>query len=258
MNEQKIRNSIESIIDTLTKYGVETKSGTWQANQLFEDQVMLVRRNVIFILELTEVDLDKIGADLPWAEDHFQERISGKPTNPGEAYKTWPYAKFKDGEDPYQDGKMFSHTYQERFWPKEAGYIPGGYKARGIRYFYGDLQDVINQLKENPLTRQAYLPIFFPEDTGAVHKQRVPCTLGYYFWVKDGVLYMNYTIRSCDALRHFRNDVYLTCRLLQYVAGELNLMVGEVNFIIFNFHVFKNDLFALKKKELKIWKEFHG
>jgi len=69
---------------------------------------------------------------------------------------------------------------------------------------------------------------------------------------------MNYTIRSCDALRHFRNDVYLTCRLLQYVAGELNLMVGEVNFIIFNFHVFKNDLFALKKKELKIWKELVG
>ena len=252
MNEQKIRNSIESIIDTLTKYGVETKSGTWQANQLFEDQVMLVRRNVIFTLGLTGVDLDKIGADLPWAEDHFQERVGGKPTNPGEAYKTWPYAK-QTGD--YMDEKVFSHTYQERFWPKEAGRKPRIY---GIRYEIGDLQDVINQLKENPLTRQAYLPIFFPEDTGAVHKQRVPCTLGYYFWIEEGVLHMNYTIRSCDAMRHFRNDIYLTLRLLEYVAQQLDLIPGETTFIIFNFHVFKNDLFALKKKELKIWKEFHG
>ena len=255
MSTVKVRSSIESIIDTLMKYGKETKSGTWQANALFEDEIMLVRRNVIFPLKIGDVDLNKLGADLPWAEEHFQERIGGEPTNPGEAYRTWPYAKFKDGEDPYQDGSIFSHTYQERFWPKEAGKRPFLF---GIRYEVGDLQDVINQLKENPLTRQAYLPIFFPEDTGAVHKQRVPCTLGYYFWVEEGVLHMNYTIRSCDALRHFRNDVYLTCRLLQYVAGELNLMVGEVNFIIFNFHVFKNDLFALKKKELKIWKEFHG
>jgi hypothetical protein len=26
-----------------------------------------------------------------------------------------------------------------------------------------------------------------------------------------------YYIRSCDAVRHFRNDVYMTCRLVQWL-----------------------------------------
>ncbi len=248
----KLEHRLINAIDSLIHNGKELKSGIWQANEAFKDEIMLVLRNKELVINCSDLDLTKIGADLPWAEDHFQERIGGNPTNPGETYKYWPYANFKDGDDPYQDGKLFSHTYQERFWPKHAGDRPW---THGIRYSLGDLQDVINQLKENPLTRQAYLPIFFPEDTGAVHKQRVPCTLGYYFWVEEGRLYMNYIIRSCDALRHFRNDVYLTIRLLQYVANKLDLKLGDTFFYIFNFHVFKNDLYALRKKERKICQE---
>src|SRR5690606_3284161 len=147
-------------------------------------------------------------ADIPWAEDHFQERVSGIPSNPGQTYKYWPYHKNLDNSE--FKAEVFDHTYQERFWPKHAGGKELHNKIRdneGIRFGYGDLDDVINQLKDNPLTRQAYLPIFFPEDTGAKDKQRVPCTLGYYFWIDGDKLYCNYTIRSCDVLRHFRNDV---------------------------------------------------
>lgn len=259
---------LSKLIKGIENNGEIVKAGIWQASSQFQDEIMYVKRNTQLVVPVGDIELNRIGADLNWAEAHFQERISGKPTNPGETYKYWPYAQFKDGNDPYQDGDVFSHTYQERFWPKHAGPKPirkqiekeppkfEGYTPhKGIRYEYGDLDDVINQLKGNPLTRQAWLPIFFPEDTGAVHKQRVPCTLGYYFWVQGGKLHCNYVIRSCDVLRHFRNDIYLTSRLLQYIANCIDCKYGTMNFMCFNLHIFRNDLFALKKKELKLWTE---
>lgn len=243
------RNLLRYVGDVMN-FGEKVKCGIWQANELFSDQEMLVLRRHNLILDIGGLDLKDIGADVDWAEEHFQERISGNPTNPGESYKRWPYAQFKDDNDPYKDGKKFSHTYQERIWPKLANAEEKGYYIyEGIRYKVGDLQDVINQLRDNPLTRQAYLPIFFPEDTGAVHKQRVPCTIGYYFWISGGKLHCDYTIRSCDVLRHFRNDVYLTSRLLQYVADQLQLEYGTLAFNSFNSHVFVNDLYALRKRE---------
>ena len=40
----------------------------------------------------TKKDLaNETKADLPWAEDHFQERVFGHPRNPGQEYKNWPY-----------------------------------------------------------------------------------------------------------------------------------------------------------------------
>lgn len=256
--------ALDRTIRILQTQGTKKKAGIWQASELFKDQEMLVYTNMFFAIQIPMCYscLEITGADLPWAEQHFQERISGNPTNPGESYKIWPYNNFKGEDDPYMQGQEFSHTYQERFWPKYAargldipnkiGKRPEDYGLdinKGLRYDLGDLNDVIKQLRNNHLTRQAYLPVFFPEDTGAVHKQRVPCTLGYYFWIEEGQVNCNYIIRSCDALRHFRNDVYLTARLMQHIAKELKLSSGTLHFMAFNFHVFVNDLYALNKKE---------
>ena len=249
-----METNIECHIDYLIIKGKEKLAGLWQATELFKDETMLVLTNADICLETPQTiegiqEMTK--ADQPWSDMHFNERISGIPLNPGESYKSWPYNTFKAEDDPYMKGKKFSHSYMERFWPKEAIY-----PMQGIRYEYGDLNDVINQLKENKLTRQAYLPIFFPEDTGAVHKERVPCTLGYLFWVDNGMLHCNYYIRSCDALRHFRNDVYLAMMLMNHVKEQIPCVVGlgRLTMYIANFHVFKNDLYTLRKKEEKIRK----
>src|SRR5580765_1479613 len=36
-------------------------------------------------------------ANLPWAEDHFKERISGYPYNPAPSEAWWPYAVKNNG-----------------------------------------------------------------------------------------------------------------------------------------------------------------
>ena len=91
----------------------------------------------------------------------------------------------------------------------------------GIRYNYGDFGDVIDLLQREPFTRQAFLPMWFPEDTGSVHGERVPCTIGYHFMRRGNYLPIVYYIRSCDYLRHFRDDIYMACRKLMWVLETL-------------------------------------
>lgn len=187
--------------------------------------------------------------DLPWAEDHFKERVSGVPMNPAPSFQWWPY--YKQGNKwEINDSKQFSHTYPERMWIN---------KLEGKRYPYGNLGDVLDLLASNQQTRQAYLPIWFPEDTGAVHGERVPCTIGYLFTIKEeanGVfktIDIHYQMRSCDFMRHFHNDMYLTARLLQWVCEELTqrddkfiFLPGEMIVTIANLHIFDGEEAFLK------------
>lgn len=194
---------------------------------------------------------DYIKPNLSWAEDHFQERVSRIPSNPGEEYKNWPY--WRGQTDETQEQGRFTHTYQERFWPKVAGeYGRDWVGHEGIRYKYGDLDDVVHLLRKYPHTRQATFPIFFPEDTGAVHGGRIPCTLHYHFLLRNNLLHLWYPIRSCDAVRHFRDDIYMANRLAQWVLSELqdweswpNVALGDLNFTAYSFHAHMGDLHLL-------------
>lgn len=100
----------------------------------------------------------------------------------------------------------------------------------GIHFRYGDYGDVLDLLAEDPYTRQAYLPIFFPEDTGAVHRGRIPCSLGYHFLLRGNKLHCWYEIRSCDAVRHFRDDLYLASRLVAHTIEQLERRADEYQF----------------------------
>lgn len=192
-----------------------------------------------------------IQPNLPWAEDHFQERISGEPLNPPPSEQYWPFAQ--QGNAAHKEDEKFSHTYPERFWPKHAEqvcevkgrctieeHISG---RRGIRFTYGDLQDLLEILTKDPLSRQAYLPVWFPEDlTAAREGKRVPCTLGYHFMVdRQNRLRTLYPMRSCDLVRFFRDDVYMAGRLCQYVADFVGVEPGEMTIMIANLHAFVGD-----------------
>lgn len=203
---------------------------------------------------------EAIKPNLPWADRHFDlERASGEPINPGLTWKEWPYAL---SADKFRKGEKFSHSYAERYWPKYAGVKQIGqdpsvrsgewaYQPRqGIRYAYGDLNDVIKHLVEHPLSRQAYLPVWFPEDTGVVHGERVPCSLGYHFIQRNGHLHVGYWLRSCDFVRHFRDDIYLSIRLGLWVLDRLrnedlawlDVKPGMFTMWMTSLHMFENDM----------------
>lgn len=196
-------------------------------------------------------------ANLPWANIHFDERVGGEPLNPGESWKSWPWGHSAD-KFRTQGGK-FDHTYMERFWPKYANAPsiprdPGQWPRRGIRFEYGDLHDLVEHLLEDPLSRQAYIPIWFPED--GTCKGRKPCTLGYHFINRYDYLHITYYIRSCDFIRHWGDDCYLAVRLLLWILDRLRerdvrwklVRPGMFTMHIVSLHLFENDYAQLQKK----------
>jgi len=214
--------------------------------------------------------------NLPWAENHFAERVCGYPINPGVEWANWPdgasAARFLDGRG------TFNHNYMERYWPKKtrflipsktpeewkreydkfAGLDPSGdgdANTFGIRGEYGDLEDLVRLLWDEPDTRQAYLPIFFPEDTGKGDGGRKPCTLGYHFILREGRLHTYYPMRSCDFYRHWADDVYLTIRLSMWILDQLKdhpiwsgVEVGSFTMHCTSLHMFINDFHLMENQ----------
>lgn len=234
--QQQYRNLMEG----LWYQGEKVPATQWQSQDITSRPGMEYSRElqnvrVIYRVPGSQPALEQaLRPSVPWAEDHFLERVSGEPLNPPPSEQWWPYAVRGNEEHktPFDHLARFSHTYPERIWPKMAG--EPGYREidgplSGIRYRYGDLNDVVQLLKKDILTRQAYLPIWFPEDTGAVEGQRVPCTLGYHFLFRPGYFSGSYVgqvvyyLRSCDLIRHFTDDAYMAARLLQWIVEKLRV-----------------------------------
>jgi thymidylate synthase len=245
-------SSFSAACDDAEKYlldqGEHVDSGRWQGYKtegrpdLATREILNLTFNVRMPTRIEHLEED-IRPNVDWANQHFRERIGGIPMNPDPSYTQWPWWHGQDVSK--QAGDQFTHTYSERFWPP---------RFDGIRYRAGDYLDVLALMEAEPFTRQAYLPIFFPEDTGAKHGGRTPCTLGYHFLRRRDHLHMWYEIRSCDAVRHFRDDVYLAARLQLHTVGQLQLKDPTLNgpgtfyFCAHSFHVHMGDLHHLVER----------
>jgi hypothetical protein len=273
-------NAIKANIDRLIKGGIEIHPNNWQSMDVTTVQaakmkeLLAVQFQVVMPVAFANPDPDywedvlevlraDIKPNLPWADKHFElERVSREPINPGNTWEIWPWA---NSADKFRPGGQFDHSYAERYWPKFAGYTTGGRvtnptkipreSARfGVRDFVGDLDDIVTRLHKDPTTRQAVLSVWHPEDQSPSGR-RVPCSLTYQFIVRNNYFHVLYSIRSCDAYRHFRDDLYLTARLVLWVLSELrskdsswdNVSLGMFTIMIGSFHCFVNDIPKLKE-----------
>jgi hypothetical protein len=265
----------------------QVKTEKWQGISVVDNPaaVSYELRNVCFECPLLGVEdlahwREDTGANIPWADDHFLERVSGLPLNPGTQWANWPWASSADKFRARTEGEAaaFNHTYMQRLWPKWAGHfgdssynqaLPmtngsrrqpsrqdwyGNPPRRGVYQSYGDLQDLIELLVKEPFTRQAWIPLFFPEDTGIGDGGRKPCTLGYQIMVRmNGTTpqaHIWYPLRSCDLVRHFPDDCYLAVRLLLWIIWECRkrdpkfwdtVEPGSYAMHVTSLHIFEND-----------------
>lgn len=254
---------MKTLLVNLLRKTVPINRGRWQSEDVSESDAHAAHElaNVCLMVRIPSAITQlqtTYRPDLPWAENHFQERVSGSPLNPAPSYVDWPYHSAAQQDRHVRDG-VFSHTYPERMWPKTANSdemmtFASGRSAEinvGIRYAYGDLYDLVCLLKKDPFTRQAYLPIWFPEDTGAAFGQRVPCTLGYHFIRRGMLMDCNYFIRSCDVYRHLTNDAYMAARLCQWIVasvGDPMVWPGNLNVHISNLHLFRGDSWRIDRQ----------
>jgi hypothetical protein len=208
--------------EELFNHGYVVKTERWQGIESPDDMWETMNHSFQFFMPHTIEELvTEIRPNLPWADEHFEERVGGQPLNPPPSHVRWPFAQKNNSQ--FGGHEQFSHTYPERIWSRFAGdkFEHIDEPRKGIRYEYGDFGDVLDLMEREPFTRQAFLPIWFPEDTGTVHGERVPCTLGYQFIRRDNWLHVTYYIRSCDYIRHFRDDVYMACRKLMWLLDNL-------------------------------------
>lgn len=243
--------------------------GTWQGQDVSKRPEMVSYDLLNFDCcvnlmgnEALDAYRQSIKPNLPWADNHFEERVCGYPINPGTEWENWPWAQ-SAGEFLNEEG-MFNHNYMERLWPKMAGNVPpaktvaelrrqvprfDGLANMGIREDLNDLGDLVAMLATTRDTRKAFIPLFFPEDTGR-GKERNPCTLGYQFrWTPDHKLHIWYPMRSCDVIRHFRDDIYMAVRLLLWVLDRCreidpywkSVGPGTYSMHCTSLHLFKND-----------------
>jgi len=242
----------------LALYGKKVEVARWQGTSVQGDPSMATIEVINHSFASPMIDhagclAERVRPNLPWADDHFAERVGGRPLNPGEQWANWPYSAGQGpAADRFRDADgCFTHTYMERMWAPNLS---------GIRFDYGNLADVVDLLARDPDTRQAFLPIWFPEDTGAVHQGRVPCTIGYHFLLRDGMLHCFYPIRACDFVRHFRDDIYLANRLASWVLQELvehrsasssmwaSVKLGLLTMHIWSLHCFAGEFHKIKEE----------
>lgn len=164
----------------------------------------------------------------PWADEEFMERNARyERINPGEAWKRRPYI----WKDFLVNDDRFEYTYSERLNPEEG---PG---------IWSQINRVIHTLSADPQTRRAYISIWDPEDLlDAPREHRIPCTLGYYFQIRNGALNITYLQRACDFVTHYQNDIYLAHLLQKTIAAELDVPVGTFTHWVGSLHVFAKDV----------------
>ena len=84
--EYAIDNARRALLD----HGQEVPNNYWQAIDTKGQMNMWELMNYNFSCKVSpdlEELRDQIKPNLPWADDHFMERVGGLPINPGEQFK---------------------------------------------------------------------------------------------------------------------------------------------------------------------------
>lgn len=172
-----------------------------------------------YIYTVSRPDLNHIPLKNPeWVNQEFFERICGIVMNPGNAWKL----RKEYWERFIHDGQ-FSYTYSESL-------------------FYS-LKLVINALRRDQMSRQLFIPIFQSHrDVFRLGKARIPCSLGYWLYFRQGRLHITYLQRSSDFFEHFNYDIWLAYKLLLYIAEEVTLPPGTFSHWVGSLHVFQKDV----------------
>jgi thymidylate synthase len=222
------------VLRDLSEMGVITRIQSMQDKTDLDDDLAITKEVIGYSFTvLTHDRLDdmlEIFRKVPletaknYIDAEFADRVCGEPLNPGNAWQlraeTWEQFMAKQG------GDKMSYTYAERYCDR--------------------LDNVVAELKRNPGTRQAIHDVYRGDldmqNWGG--KKRIPCSILYQFFVRDGAVHILYFIRSNDLLEHFCYDLALTARYQEYVAEKLGLPVGDLIYMIGSLHSYKKDLDA--------------
>lgn len=250
MRAKDLKEGLHLLRKKLLEEGDVVETERWQGGTDHPEFLEIIHADLVCPMEQMSSDASELlGANQPWADIHFKERVGGIPCNPPPSHSMW----LKDTEKYLMD-EAFSHSYPERMWQNNGERAAAGIYKQGIRFNIGNLNDAVELLKKEPTTRQCYIPIWFPEDIVAANLgERVPCTFGWHFMLRKGKLHCSYHMRSCDVMRHLHNDLYFANRLCLWLIKEARLeaVPGDIHFSSTSLHCFTVDKYSLNQLVIK-------
>lgn len=205
----------------LAEMGIDVHPQTMQDKDVatLEDYETKELQNYIYTVTEPDKSLGQLNPTQPWADEEFKERLDQEFSNPGEAWKSRPEVWRQ-----FLHNGRFAYTYGDRM---------------------GDsVERLIKEIMLRPASRQLFLGIWDPNDDifkiGGI--ERVPCSLGYLFQIRNDKLNMTYFMRSCDFATHMENDIYLAVKLMDHIADMTGYELGNFTHYIGSLHIYKKDV----------------
>lgn len=116
-----------------------------------------------------------------------------------------------------------------------------GHRIFGKHVDFCDQWEWVKQkLKEDPDSRQCVININYPGDKLRPTKD-YPCTVYCQVFNRDDKLVWLTNMRSNDAYRGFRNDLYCFTELQKRMAEELSMRAGDYIHFTGSMHVYEED-----------------
>lgn len=214
------KEALSEIKRDLAEMGIEVHPKTYQDKYIADDPNFATLELQNYVYTVLHPNPDDLGPVQPWADMEFEERISGIKYNPGNSWKkrldVWEQFLESDGR--------FAYTYPERMAHQ--------------------LDIIADEAEDNPDSRQLYMGIWDPNKDiyrlGGL--SRVPCSLGYLFQIRGGILNVTYFMRSMDYVTHMENDMYLAHMLQRWMANRIGVPEGRFTHFVASLHIFKKDV----------------
>jgi thymidylate synthase len=115
-------------------------------------------------------------------------------------------------------------------------------------YFWNknyQLSRVVQELRTNKETRRAIV-VHYDINELDRYKYDTPCNDVLNFYIKDDKLHLTVFARSIDLVFGFCNDQYTFAKLMEMVAFQLDISVGEMTWMITNLHIYPRHYDMLK------------
>ena len=200
--------------------------------------------NATHAFEVLHQDIMNLGEDFAGTKAVFNEVFT--LVNPSDKIVTTPQRKFNSEYAEYEwnwylKGDRDASEISERAKIWKQMMVEGTTEVNSNYGYFWKLNDqlhrVISELRFNPQTRRAIIVHYDIHELDR-YKYDTPCNDVLNFYIKDEKLHLSVFARSIDLVFGFCNDQYTFAKLMEMIAYQLEIPVGEMHWMITNLHVY--------------------